>query len=511
MWNPLNVFAARRTRPDTRPSSTVWDTVQSNSGQYVTTDRALRYAVVWACVRVLCESIAQLPWGVFRKMPAGRVRADLHPADWLLSTSPNEEMGSAVWRELMVKDAVTQGNGYSEIARDAAFRPTGLYPIRPDIVEPQRLASGELYFFVRQPQGDPIPVPAADMFHLRGMGDDLKGYSVIQYGADAIGLGIAEGATQGTFIRNDARPLGLLTPVGPVRPESKQEIEAKWKEMTGGANKFRTVVLPQEMKYTSLGIPNTDAQMLESRKFSVLDVCRLFRVPPHKVAELQFATFSNIVHQSMEFIQDSLGPWIVKMEQEADRKLTGRDRKLYTKINVNALLRGDFETRTRSYQILFDRGVFSVNDILELEDRNTIGPDGDKRFVPLNMQLLEKAGEEPEPPPPPVVPSEVPTKDQVDPPEDGKPGPIPADRVRPVVRDAVRRIRVRINSGPRGGLYSFAMTTLEPIVPLLGGPFDVERWASWFNNADNHGQKESLDEREITDRILDHTIPTQGL
>lgn len=509
MWNPLSIFAARRTKPDTRPSYSTLDIAQSNSGQYVTTDKALKYAVVWACVRVISESISQLPWQVFRKTSTGRLRADLHPADRLLSTSPNDELGAAVWRELMLKDVLLQGNAYSEIARDAAFRPIGLYPIRPDLVEPQRIASGELYYFVRQPQGNPIPVPAIDMFHLRGMGDELKGYSVIQYGADPIGLGIAETATQGTFIRNDARPLGLLTPVGPVRPEAKAEIEAKWKEMTSGANKYRTIVLPQELKYTPLGISNVDAQTLESRKFSVLEICRLFRVPPHKVAELEFATFSNIVHQSMEFIQDSLGPWIVKAEQEADRKLTGRDPKLYTKINVNGLLRGDFETRTRSYQMLFDRGVFSINDILELEDRNTIGPDGDKRFVPMNMQLLEKAGEEPEPPA--VVPgTPIAPDDSGQTAEDGKANPIPSDRVRPVVQDAVRRIMARVEDSPRGGVCDYARTALSPLVPLLDYSLNVDRWAIWFNNPDSHGQKESLSAREIVDRILDSTIPTQG-
>jgi len=460
-------FARRRTPADQTPLFST-RTVAYAAGQAVNRDRALSYATAWACGRVICESISQLPWGVFAKVPEGRRHLTSHPADRLLSVQPCQELTPAVFRECLVLDAIFQGNGYAEIERDPnTFVPLALHLIRPDIVEPMRDEAGNLAYLVYAPGRDPIVIPAADMFHLRGLGDALAGYSIISYHARSIGLALAEQDTQIAFVENDARPMGLLMPVGPVRPEARRTIEELWKEWTGGKNKYRTLALPQQMEYKPLGINNTDAQMLEGRKFSTLEICRIFRVPPHKVAELQYATFSNIVHQSMEFVQDSLTPWIVKLEQEADRKLLGPNprRRLYSKMNVNALLRGDFETRTRAYQMMFDRGIFSINDILELEDRNTIGPEGDARFVPANMTLLERAIEPPPPPPPPAPEAPPEEDDQAD---DAADDQAPSDRLaalRPVVRAAVRRILVRQSDRDDLG-YNFRVYVRTQLAPL---------------------------------------------
>lgn len=471
------ITARRRTAPQARPDP-AWFAELTRSGEPITHDQALHLPTVWACVRVIAETIASLPWSVFRKTSAGREHHQTHPADLLLSAEPSPEINAAVFREALIRDVLTWGNGYAEIERDLAYRPVGLHLIRPDIVDPRRETNGELYYWVDQPGiGPPIPIPAPDMFHLRGLGDALAGYSVIRYASETIGLGLAEQSTHAAFVRNDSRPLGLLTPIGPVRQEARKEIEDKWHEMTGGRNKFRTVVLSQQMQYVPLGLPATDAQMIESRRFSILEICRIFRVPPHKIAELQYATFSNITHQSIEFVQDTLTPWIVKMEQEADRKLLAgpERRRTYTKINVNALLRGDFEARTRSYQILFDRGIFSINDILELEDRNTIGPDGDTHFVPLNMQTLERAVAEPEPEPP-APPSDPDAQPQPDQEPDDQAGQ--ADRLRtaqiasltPMIADLARRLLLRAQDRQppaAAALHDWATDLLQTV---LAGP-----------------------------------------
>jgi HK97 family phage portal protein len=483
-------WARRRTKAPRAPAWGTWLPMTNDSGEPVTHQRALAYAAVWACVRVISESIAQLPWGVFRHVPNGRQALPYHPVHALLSRSPSPELTAAVWKECMLQDALTNGNAYCEIERDAQYRPVALHPIRADLVTPTRDSpGGELYYAVRQETGAPIPIPAADIWHLRGLGDAIQGYSVLEYHALTIGLALGEQRTHASFIRNDARPMGIITPVGPIRPEIQSEMERSWKEWTGGRNKFRTIVLPAQMEYKPLGLPNTDAQMLEGRRYSVLDICRIYRVPPHKVAELQYATFSNIVHQNMEFVVDGLNPWIIKMEQETDRKILSPG--LYSKINLNALLRGDFETRVRSYQIMFDRGIFSINDILELEDRNQIGPDGDARFVPQNMIPLEQALHPPEPKPEPQPDPPAPTEEGSDDP----PQPAPADLMRPAIVAAARRIRTREIDRVNAGFRAYIDDQLLPLRGVVAMATDqpvhlvADRMRQWARQYYDHARE----------------------
>ena len=491
------IFARRQTPAAERPRYTGLTIGTSDAGELVTYDKALTLSTVWACVRAVVESISSLPWGAFERTELGRDALRTHPAHRLLSVAPNPEMICAVWREYMVKCAMLWGNGYSEIEFDDAQRPIALWPLPPDVVEPVRTELGIVYL-VHGQAAAPVPLLARQVFHLRGLGDDLAGYSVIRYGAQSLGLSLAENQQQGSFTRNASRPLGIITPVGEMHKDTQAAIEESFAAQASGKNTGRTIVLPQALDYKPLSLPNTDAQTIESRRWSTLEICRLFKVPPHKVAELQFATFSNITHQSLEFVRDSLMPWIVKLEQEADRRLISPSQrgKVYTRINANGLLRGDFETRTKSYQLLLDRGVFSINDVLELEDRNTLGPEGDAHFVPLNMQTLEQALQPPEPPPPPPAPPGEGDEGDDEGDEGGdlaSPPPIPVDRLRPAVRDAVVRIvnrqinavRARSVAKRRENLGDsfvlFCQQQITPLVPL----FELQRGVSMAHLADD--------------------------
>lgn len=438
IWNRL-------TQPNSDRGRSLLYIPRTEAGLRITHESALTNATVWACVRVICEAISQLPWRCLQRTSAGSEISDTSWADYLLHLAPNEDLTPAVWRECMLRDVLTWGNGYSEIERDGSNRPSALWPINPERVEPVRVAGLGVVYRIHNRGGEPTIIRRENMFHVRGLGDDLAGWSVIQHAANAIGLSQAQDQAMSSFLKNGSRPAGLLTPTGSLTRAAAEQIQREWEVTYGGSgNRGRTAVLSQSMTYSPMGLPNDDAQLLESRRFSVLDICRFFRVPPHKAMELERATFSNIEHQSIEFVQDTLCPWIVKLEQEANRKLIPEPMwpRQFTKININALLRGDFQSRATAYQMMFDRGVYSVNDILELEDRNTIGADGDKRFVPMNMTTLEKAGEEPEPPPqPPPQPVQPDDEPEGDEPDDA---PETASAAyRPILRDCIERITAK--------------------------------------------------------------------
>jgi HK97 family phage portal protein len=386
--------------------------VKIAAGQPVTEDNAYTVSAYWCCVRVISETIGQMPWRIHERTPAGQRISEQHPADRLLNRMPNAEQDAATWRELMIRWCLTWGNAYCEIARDASFRPTALWPIEPWRVTPRRQAGG-LWYEVQQPTGDPVMLPSADVLHFRGLGDELEGWSILQYAARSLGLSVAQEDSLASQMANGVRLSGLLMPPGggSLTSEKTKAVADAWQaQHAGSGNHGKVYLLNQGLEFKQMSMPNTDAQLLESREFSVLDICRFMRVPPHKVFDLSRATFSNITHQSLEFLTDTLGPWVVKMEQQCNRKLISGAwaNRYFSKINTQAILRMDPETRGGWYKTLRELGAISPNEIRKLEDLDTLGPDGDIYLVPVNMQTLERAGEEPEPEP---VPTAVPQPD----------------------------------------------------------------------------------------------------
>ncbi len=352
-----------------------------------------------------------MPWRIHERTSSGQTIAKRHPADRILNREPNAEQDAAAWRELMLRWCLTWGNAYSEIVRDASFRPVAVWPIEPWRCTPKR-AGGALYYEVQQQTGGQVYVPAADMLHFRGLGDDLVGWSILQYAARSLGLSIAQEDSMASQMTNGARLSGMLTPPGggSFTREKTAEIAAAWEaQNTGSKNHGKVYLVNQGLEFKTLSMPNTDAQLLQSREFSVLDICRFMRVPPHKIFDLSRATFSNITHQSLEFLTDTLGPWVIKFEQQANRKLISgawTDR-YFSKVNTDAILRMDPETRGQWYKTLRELGAINPNEVRQLEDMDTLGPDGDIHLVPVNMQTLEQAGKEPEPPPAPMAPQNV--------------------------------------------------------------------------------------------------------
>lgn len=372
------------------------------AGVRVTEETALTYAAFWACVRVISDALAVLPMHAYRKRPGGgRDEATDNVVDWLCHTQTNPETPAFFFRQTILAHALVWGNGYAEIERDAAGRVVWLWQLTPDRVEPDRNDAGDLVYIVANPDRTRTVLPAEDVIHLRGLGfDGLVGYSVVRMAARAIGIGIAGDEAVTSFYANDSTPGGYLKHPQRLQEQAKKNLQESFYRKHGGPDKRRTMAILEEgMEWVQVGMPPEDAQLLQTRQFAPVDICRIFKVPPHKIGDLSRATFSNIEQQETEFVVDCLMPWAVPLEQEINSKLFGIKQKgsLFVKHNFNGRLRGDSAARAAFYGQLFDRGVFSVNDICEMEDRNPVGPEGDKRFVPLNMQLLERAGEEPLP------------------------------------------------------------------------------------------------------------------
>lgn len=436
--------------------------MQRQAGVRVNEDTALTLGAVWACVKVITEDIAGLPWRVREaRENGGSDERPLDPADWLLNTEANTETPAFQFRECMVAWALTWGNGYAEIERDMAGRPVWLWQITPERVEPFRADDGRIWYEVTNPRSAPTFLPAADMYHLRGLGfDGLKGYSVIQMAARSIGAGIALDQSTTDLFANDSTPGGILTHPHRLSDPARKNLKESWERRhQGPSNRRRVAILEEGMDWKQTGLPPEDTKLIEQRQFTPADICRWFRVSPVKIQDLLRATFSNIEELAIWHVTDTLLPWVRRLETEANIKLFGRTNrgKKFTKINLNALLRGKTAERWASYKDGLDRGVYSINDVLLLEDMNPIGADGDKRFVQVNMQLLEKAGEEP-PPPPPAPPGQQPPPDGGD--DDTPPDDMPPDdetmrmALFPVFEDACRRLMRQESNRMKAALQS---------------------------------------------------------
>lgn len=365
------------------------------AGVYVTEDAALRDATVWACVQYLTRAVGQLPWRVFQEAPNGNAALaegiDAQQLDWLLHHRPNPEMGSFTWRQSMLGMALLWGNAYAEIQwnrRNTAF---ALWPIHPSRVVPRRDLNGTLFYQVWNNAGGSIDMAAEDIFHLRGFGDGAVGYNVVEYAARTIGWSQATETFGATYFSEGMNPSGIVEMPAGMTPEGLDEMKAAMKALYKGPRGERTMFLDAGAKFTRLATTPNDSQFVETQQHQVEAICRWFGVPPHKVMHLLRATFSNIEHQSIEVVVDCVTPWVKAFEEEANFKLLGENRSgLYTKMNLNGLLRGDSISRMQFYKGLHELGV-PINTILQLEDMNGIGPNGDVSFVSNNVQTIDQA------------------------------------------------------------------------------------------------------------------------
>lgn len=371
----------------------LWAGSAASAGVSISEQSALNYSAVWAAVSIISSDVASLPLILYKRAGRGKERFDAHPLYRVLHDEPNPEMTSMVFRETLQAHVLTWGNGYAEIVRNGGGQVSELWPLLPNVVQTFR-QDGRLKYRVKRTDGGQDIFEAKDILHVPGLGfDGHVGYSVIDKAREAIGLGIATERFGGEFFGNGSTMGGVFEHPGKMSPLAqknfRESVTARH-EGTGKAHKF--LVVEEGMKYQALGIPPDNAQFLETRKFQVNEIARWFGIPPHKLGDLERATFSNIEQQDIEYYKGGLRRWLVRWEQEINRKLISRPERniQFAEHLVEGILRGDSQARAEYYSKMFGIGAFSINDILEKENQNPIGAEGDQHFVPANMWPADK-------------------------------------------------------------------------------------------------------------------------
>ena len=367
----------------------------SSSGKSVSEKTALQTTAVYACVRILAETIASLPLHTYRYSPGGKEKAANHPLYHLLHSEPNPEMTSFVFRETLMGHLLLWGNAYAQIIRDGRGRVLGLYPLLPSKMLVSRTDQGIL-FYQYEKDGQTYFLSNQEVLHIPGLGfDGLVGYSPIAMAKNAIGMAIATEEYGAKFFANGASPGGVLEHPGVVKDPGKIR-ESGNAVYQGSGNSHRVAVLEEGMKFQPIGIPPEQAQFLETRKYQLNEIARIFRIPPHMIGDLEKSSFSNIEQQSLEFVMYTLDPWVIRWEQAIQRALLsgGEKRQYFVKFNVDGLLRGDYQSRMNGYAVGRQNGWLSANDIRELENLNRISPElgGDLYLINGNMTKLADAG-----------------------------------------------------------------------------------------------------------------------
>jgi HK97 family phage portal protein len=390
-----------------RPQNRVggWSFLFGNttSGKPVNEMTAMQTSAVYACVRILSESIAGLPLHVFRyTKDGGKERTAEHPLYHLLHNEPNPEMTAFVFRETLMVHLLLWGNAYAQIIRNGHGQPIALYPLLPNNMEVNRSKSGYLlYTYYRDADESGaktvsgyVTLRKEDVLHIPGLGfDGLTGYSPIAMAKNAIGMALATEDYGAAFFANGANPGGVLEHPGVIKPEQADRLRESWQTQFGGANAHKVAVLEEGLKFHQMSIPPEQAQFLETRKFQINEIARIFRVPPHMVGDLEKSSFSNIEQQSLEFVKYTLDPWVVRWEQSLIQSLLlPREKSAFTiRFNLDGLLRGDYQSRMQGYSVGIQNGFYSVNDIRGLEDLNLLSDSEGGNLHVLNGNMVKLA------------------------------------------------------------------------------------------------------------------------
>lgn len=367
----------------------------TTSGKTVNERSAMQTSAVYSCVRILAETIASLPLHTYEHTNNGKEKATAHAIYNLLHNEPNPEMTSFVFRETLMSHLLLWGNAYAQIIRNGRGQVVSLYPLMPDKMTVNRSESGAIYYVYNSDKGETV-LNKQDVLHIPGLGfDGLVGYSPIAMAKNAIGMALATEEYGAKFFANGANPGGVLEHPGVVKDPKR--VRESWNAVyQGSGNAHRVAVLEEGMKFQAIGIPPEQAQFLQTRKFQLNEIARIFRIPPHMIGDLEKSSFSNIEQQSLEFVKYTLDPWVVRWEQSLQNALLtdSEKTKYFIRFSVDGLLRGDYASRMQGYATGRQNGWLSSNDIRELENLNRISAElgGDLYLINGNMTKLEDAG-----------------------------------------------------------------------------------------------------------------------
>lgn len=411
-------FCAPTANWDMKSSDSWWPligTAPTSAGVRISQDVALTYSAVFACTRVISETLASLPLNLMRQDGASSTKATDHPLYPLLHDMPNPEMDIFTFIEMQEALTLNWGNCYAEIQRDSSRRIAALWPIHPSRIptcnierntnDPRHWDTiqvgqpGEIVYWVRADDGTEYPIPASDMLHVAGVlsRNGITGMPIPLCSPEAIGIGMATEQHAGAFFRNGAAATIALSSPKVIGKEVAERLREQWQRVYGGVkNHYKTLLLEEGMEPKIFSMSPEASQLIDQRALNHRVVAtQLYRVPGHKIGDTSASTFNNVEQAELAFARDTMLAWVRRWECAIHRQLlTAEEQKRYRpRFNMMGLLRGDSQTRGQFYQLLFNIGAFSPNDIRELEDMNPI-KGGDQYFVPANNLVpLDKIGE----------------------------------------------------------------------------------------------------------------------
>lgn len=368
----------------------------THSGNIVSENSAMTFSAVFAAVRLLSESVGSLPLFLYRRLPSGgKEVARRHPLFSILHSLANPEMHACEFRSLMMTHVLLWGNFYAEIVRGEDGQVTALWPLHPSRVTAKRPSPSEpLIYEISLPSGQRTTTSKQNIFHMRGLSlDGITGISPIRYHKESIALGLSAQEFGARFFGQGLLASGTIEHPAALSDAAYQRLKLALEKQSGLTHAHRYMILEEGAKLNKLTIPPEEAQWLQTRKFQITEIARIFSVPPHMIADLDRATFSNIEEQAIEFVVHSLRPWLVRIEQTIYRDLFDDEEReeLFAEFKIDALLRGKTLERYQAYALGRQWGWFSANDIRDLENLNPID-EGDFYLTPLNMSPI---GEQP--------------------------------------------------------------------------------------------------------------------
>ena len=477
----------RASADDRSPGGDFWFepvTLRTSSGIRVSADNALRVAAVYASVRILAETMASLPFVLYRQRPdGGKDKVTDHWLYRLFAKRPNRYQNPYEWREMLQGHLALRGNAYNRIVADSTGEIVELLPIHPDRIKMELLPGGDYRYRVTDRLGIETIVPRGEIWHLRGLSSDgLMGMSPIELARESLGMALAAQDYGARFFANDAKPTGgwIEFPGSFKDAEAKKIFRDAYQQAQSGANRGKVLVLENGMKFHEVGVTNRDAQFLELRKFQITDIARLFRVPPHMIADLDRATFSNIEQQSLEFVMHTMTPWAERWEASIESELLFDGDDLEVEFDFANLMRGDAASRSTYYQSGIQNGWLTRNEARIAENLNPL--DGlDEPLRPLNM-VEEGAAQD-----------VVVNPGQAEPPQDAAE---PQDddamaKVRALVATSAARIARRLSRAGTIGDSDIALIAEALAVPL-------ERAAAWADSSIDV----ALTETELTESLI---------
>lgn len=361
----------------------------SKTGVQVSEDNALTFSAVYAAVRIISETIASIPLNVYVYDGETRVIAREHPIQKLLAHTPNTVSSSFTFRESMAANLVLHGNAYAKIEFNAAGRPISLTPLNPMLVEVKIVDGEKVYVF-----NEKKTYLDYEVVHVVGLSfNGLTGKSPLTVAREAVAIGLAAQEYGARFYSNGANTGGIITAPGRLSIDAINRLKQSWNRANGGlSNSHGTAILEEGMKYEKIGLDPEAAQFLQSRKFQVNEIARIFRIPPSYLADLEnSSTRANVEQQAIQFVRDCVTPYVRRFEVEFNRKLFREDEpNYYAYFTMEGLMRGDLQGRYQAYATARQWGWLSVNDIRDLENLNPV-EGGNVYLQPLNMA---QAGED---------------------------------------------------------------------------------------------------------------------